>query len=410
MLNKILMPSGGQTTDEMVILKWNKSVGDFVKRGDVLFEIETDKAILEVESYAEGALLDIKYTEGQKVKTGEVVAYIGKPEDKLPEEENILDFQKSASVIQVKTSTEKEKPFIPEPEPIPVSITTPLPYSRNGDILQASPLAKSRAKAENIKLEDVARFFSKNLIKNKDITNYIAQRNNTQEENCYFIDVTSMRRTIAKRMRDSVLNAPHYTISIDIDMGEVISLRNKLNKSGKASMNKISYNDILMKVVAKAIETNPIVNSTYHDDKIKVYKDVNCGLAIALPAGLVVPVVRQVNKKTLAEIAVINAENIEKAKSNKLSMQNISGGTITISNLGMFGINDFTAIINQPEICILAIGSIFAKAVVIDRQIVIKDIMNITGSFDHRVIDGAIGAAFLGEIKTILENPHLLIL
>lgn len=402
MLNKILMPSGGQTTDELVILQWNKKVGDFVRRGDILFEIETDKAILTVESYAEGTLLEISYGEGALVRVGETVAYIGETTDKLP-------------------SKNKDEAAIAE-EKQPAQ--SPLPVEKNRDEkrpmlikedrkIYASPLAKSQARVENINLEDVARFVSKNLIKKDDIAAYLTHlrnRRGTHTEDAYFVDVTSMRRTIARRMKESVSVSPHYTVSADIDMTEIVVLRRKLNDSITKGPIKISYNDIIMKVVAKAIESHPFINSTFQDDGIKVYKNVNFGLAIAVEAGLVVPVIKNINNKSLSEIAQANVESIEKVRSGKIHESDISGGTITLSNLGMYGMKEFTAIINQPESCILAVGAIIEKPVSINREVKIRDIMNITASFDHRVIDGAVGAAFLQEVKKILENPHLLML
>ncbi len=164
-----------------------------------------------------------------------------------------------------------------------------------------------------------------------------------------------------------------------------------------------------MKVVSRAIESYPLINSSYEEDKIKIHKDVHFGLAIALKEGIVVPVVRQVNKKSISEIAVNNSKNIEKIKNNKYQESDITGGTITLSNLGMFGIDNFTAIINQPESCILAVGGIIKKVVVADNEMVIRDMMNITGSFDHRAVDGALGAAFLMKVKTIMEDPELLL-
>jgi pyruvate dehydrogenase E2 component (dihydrolipoamide acetyltransferase) len=399
MINKILMPSGGQTTDEMVILKWSKSIGDFVKRGDILFEIETDKAILTVESFAEGTLLDIKYPEGQMVKTGEVVAHIGNPEDKLTQEKGPVESKKMAVVA--KSSNVQVSKTTP-------ANTNPAIHKVHENRLQASPLAKNRAKSENIKLQDVARYFAKNLLKKIDVDNYIASTAVQAQEEFYFIDAGSMRKTIAKRMTESVQTSPHYIVSIDVDMGESIALRNRLNSNDRGI--KISFNDIIIKVAAKAIESQPLINATYQEDRIKVYKDVNFGLAVALESGLIVPVIKGVNRKSIGEIAVANKENIEKAKNSRLHERDISGGTITLSSLGAFGVSNFTAIINQPESCILAVGSIIAKTVVVNRQMVICDMMNITASFDHRIIDGAIGAAFLKEVKNLLENPQLLLL
>jgi pyruvate dehydrogenase E2 component (dihydrolipoamide acetyltransferase) len=379
MVQKIIMPSGGQTTDEMLIVKWYKTKGDSVKTGDLIFEIETDKASMSVESYAEGILLAVKYGEGDRVKAGEVVAYIGNPGDKIPDEQ-----EKIKSAVRV-TSRQKK---------VAGTIT-------------ASPLARAKAKTENLKIKEIANHFSKNLIKKSDIDNYLITKHLSDPGGDYYlIETTSMRRAIAKRMKESVLAAPHYIVSVDVDMTEIVILRNKLNNEFATSGIRISYNDILMKITASAIGTFPLINSCYLEDKIKVFNDVNIGLAVGLENGLTVPVVKQVNKKSIAEIAATNAVNIEAAKNNRLKEQDISGGTITLSNLGMSGINNFTAVINQPESCILAVGAIIEKPAVKDHQIVIREMMNITGSFDHRVIDGSYGAAFLKRIREMIENPQ----
>lgn len=404
MVQKIIMPSGGQTTDEMLILRWNKNPGDIVKRGDVLFEIETDKASMSVESYAEGTLLAINFKEGEKAKTGEIVAYIGDPGDKIPdgEEKQILkqEVEKTAPAIVLNIAADNK-----------VENHENSQEKKDLKIVYASPLAKNKAKIENIRLEDIANHFSKNLIKKADIDNYIRDKQSSGTEGgFYFLDTTSMRRTIAKRMKESVSISPHYTVSVDVDMTEVVSLRKILNEYLAGKEYKITYNDILMKIVAKAIGSFPLINSSYQGEKIKVFKDINFGLAIGLDNGLIVPVVKQVNNKSISEIALANIKNVAAAKNNKLQESDITGGTITLSNLGMFGINNFTAVINQPESCILAVGGIIEKPVVKDHQIVIKEMMNITGSFDHRIIDGTLGAAFLKRVREIIENPQLLFL
>jgi pyruvate dehydrogenase E2 component (dihydrolipoamide acetyltransferase) len=404
MVQKIIMPSGGQTTDEMLILRWNKNPGDLVKTGDVLFEIETDKASMSVESYAEGTLLAINYKEGEKVKTGEIVAYIGDAGDKIPEDqgEKILkpEEKKMAPEIIVNNAVDN-KDKIRENSLKKIDLK----------IVYASPLAKNKARIENIKIEDIANHFSKNLIKRADIDNYIRDKQSSDAEGgYYFLETTSMRKTIAKRMKESVSISPHYIVSVDVDMTEVVSLRKKLNEYLAGKEYKITYNDILMKIAAKAIGSFPLINSSYQEEKIKVFNDINFGLAVGLDNGLIVPVVKQVNNKSISEIALANIKNIAAAKNNKLQESDITGGTITLSNLGMFGINNFTAVINQPESCILAVGGIIEKPVVKDYQIVIKEMMNITGSFDHRVIDGTLGAAFLKMVKEIIENPQHLFL
>jgi pyruvate dehydrogenase E2 component (dihydrolipoamide acetyltransferase) len=398
MIKKILMPSGGQTTDEMLILKWNKNQGDVIKRGDILFEIETDKASMSVESYTEGILLGIKYKEGDLIKTGEVVAFIGDAGDSIPEEADVevteqinsrtgqTESQYNTKLIEDKNHENNLQNTIPE-------------------IIFASPLAKNRAKAENVKIEDVARHFSKSQIKISDIEDYIRNKQSSvPDDEHYFLETNSMRRTIAKRMKESVSISPHYSVSVDVDMTGVISLRKELNEYLTGKEYKITYNDILMKFITKAIESFPLINSSYLEEKIKVYRDVNFGLAVGLENGLIVPVIKQVNKKSISEIASANIQNVAAAKNNKLQESDITGGTITLSNLGMYGINNFTAVINQPESCILAIGAIIEKPVAKDHNIVVKAMMNITGSFDHRIIDGTYGAAFMNRIREIIES------
>jgi pyruvate dehydrogenase E2 component (dihydrolipoamide acetyltransferase) len=402
MVHKIIMPSGGQTTDEMLITKWFKNQGDAVKQGDLLFEIETDKASLSVESFTDGTLLAMKFKEGETARTGEIVAYIGDPGDKIPEDEEKQTEEKSEKKV-VAGAIIADKA---EPKTIITDITSQKITLKE---IYASPLAKSKARIENLKIEDIANHFSKNLIKKTDVENYIREKQNlTIEDEYYFVETSPMRRTIARRMKESVLESPHYTVSIDADMTEVVRLRKKLNDYLTGKEIKITYNDILMKIVAKAIESFPFINSTYLEEKIKVYNDINFGLAIGLEKGLLVTVVKKVNKKSISEIATANAINIEKARNNKLQESDITGGTITLSNLGMFGINNFTAVINQPESCILAVGAIIEKPVVRDHQMVIREMMNITASFDHRVIDGTFGAAFLKRVKEIIEDPQLL--
>lgn len=404
MLTKIIMPSGGQTTYESLIVKWNKNIGDLVKKGDVLFEIETDKAVMQIESYADGTLLEVKYAEGEYVATGEAVAYIGDVDEKLPDDI-------SAGNVGSKEDDEYQSIMKKEQVVIVDAAVSSKPEARlmDGKTL-ASPAARLLARNESINLNDAAKALSVQLLKKKDIAEYIQKRSDTEAQEYYFIDTTSMRKTIARRMTESVSTAPHFTVSMDIDMTQAIELRQVLNEYLKADGVKVSFNDIIIKCVSKAIEKYPIINSTYNDDKIKVYNNVNFGLAVGLENGLVVPVVRQTDKKSIADIAKENSENIDKAKSGKLQAANMSGGTITLSNLGMYGVDCFTAIINQPESCILAVGGIIEKPVVYNSVISPRHMMSITASFDHRIIDGAVGAAFLKEVRNLLEKPQLLLI
>lgn len=459
---KITMPPGGQTTDESMIAKWHKAVGDSVKKGEVLFEIETDKATIEIESFADGVLLEIKYQEGESVSTGEVVAYIGDKDEKVPEDSKPSQAQEDS--LQENRIEEK----IGKADPIKENRAgediikkdivkneeedeyQPIIKTKNGAELTAgstskilaSPAAKFLAKQYHLNLAELGKKFPGQILKRKDVENCIDENRNAStnssttvgksistntgisvstnanmenakplmEEEYDSIITTPMRKTIARRMMESVSVAPCYNISIEIDMTRAIALHQEFNDHIKERGFKISFNDIMMKCASKAIEKNRMINSSYGEDEIKVYHDVNFGLAVGLENGLVVPVVRHTNRKPITDIAKENSENIAKARSGKLQAAQMSGGTITLSSLGSFGIDSFTAIINQPESCILAVGSIIDKPVVQNGEIVSKPMMNITATFDHRVIDGAAGAAFLRDVKALLEKPNLLLM
>jgi len=396
MLHKILMPSGGQTTDELTLVKWNKTVGEMIRKGDILFEVETDKAILSVESFAEGKLLRTLHPEGALVKTGELVALIGNDEDLSGEEEVV----------------EASSPGAEQTMPLPEKQTSSeRRLQGNYDKIPASPLAKNFARIEKISLDDVGQFTSTRPIKRNDVQRYLAQRRQPMKHDSSdeyeLLALDAMRRTIAKRMKESVHTAPHYIVTVDVDMEATISLRDKIN-SKQVNGAKISYNDIIMKAVAVAAIAAPMINARFDEDGIRLFKNVHIGLAVATPTGIIVPVTPEVNRKSLSEIAAVNASNIEKVKNNRISEEELKGGTITISNLGMFGVNSFTAIINQPESCILAIGAIMKNAIVIKDELMVRNQITINGSFDHRVIDGAVAAGFLKQVKELLEEPGLL--
>lgn len=411
-MNKIIMPSGGQTTDESEIVKWHKKVGDSVQRGDVLFEIETDKATLEVESYCEGYLRAAYYQEGDKVAAGEIVAYVGGQDEALPQEEGTKAAPPEQAAVQTVEEEEEEeyqpimgkRPQADAPVP-PQPKAVPGPSEVQGKPL-ASPRAKQAARENGVDLQKVAPG-PLGVIKYQNVLDYL-ECQKAEQSDYEDVPLSSMRRTIARRMRESVDVAPHYTVSMDVDMGACIALRKKINDYLGGEV-KVSFNDLLAKCVAKAVEAYPLVNSSYLDDCIRMHRHVHVGLAVGVDNGLLVPVVRNVDQLSLAQIARQNTENIQKAKAGKLAPNDMSGGTITISNLGMFDVDHFTAVINQPESCILAVGRIAERAVSVDHTIVSRDMMNITASFDHRVIDGAVGAQFLRQVKRLLEQPELLL-
>ncbi len=421
MIKEIRMPAGGQTTDVSVVGTWLVKIGDKVERGDALLEIETDKATLTVESYAKGIVLALLVEEGDETPAGEVIALIGNESDREEAKvrlagEDVLKNQKpeeEKKAIMEETPTSEE-----EYQPIDKNAprrTKPKAFvsgsekdvlkqnARKPGQIKAMPNAKVLAKENHILLEDVAEASGKNVLKRQDVAAFL--ENHIQEKEETIIPFTNMRRVIARRMLDSVQNIPVFTAAVEIDMTQCMAFRRLVNSA--KDERKVSYNDILFKCMEAAIRAYPYVNTSYSDEGILLHKDVNIGLAVSVEGGLVVPVVRRVQEKSISEIAAYNRENIGKARDGSLSLEEMSGGTITLSNLGMYPITQFTAIINPPEVCILAVGAIEEKPVFADGTWRAVPVMKLTGSFDHRIVDGAYAAGFLGELKRIIENPAL---
>ena len=392
-MNKIVMPSGGQTTDETLIGKWHKKTGDRILKGDVLCEIETDKAVLNVESFCDGYLLGILYNEGEIARTGDVIAYIGEPGESVP------------------GLPDEPSPGQTEEFGDGYATRDDVKGSRKGRVL-ASPLAKKLARDYNVDVSVISAGKSE-VIKKQDVFEYLAAQTQYESSSAEYKDVpvSPMRAAIAGRMTESVTHIPQFTVSVSIDMTECIKLRERLNEYlAETGSVKLSYNDIIMKCSALAAERFPFVNASYMGGYIRIHKNVNIGLAVSVGDGLVVPVNRCTEQKPLTEISIKNAENIRKARENKLNPEDISGGTLTISNLGMMGVEWFTAIINPPQTCILAIGSICDQTVNFNGEFVFRKMMKVCASFDHRVIDGASGGGFLIELKKFLEKPWLMLL
>ena len=413
MLKEITMPAGGQTTDTSVVGTWLVKQGDKVKRGDPLLEIETDKATLTVESFAKGTVLAILVEEGDQASAGDVIAYIGEESD-LPELEKRLKGEKAEAPEEA--GTQKPSPQAAaageEAEYQPIDPSSPARYVSGKEGLgeiKAMPNAKKIAREQQVSLRDVAEFAGKSILKRQDVQAYLDQEGKdaaeAKEAEDTRIPLTTMRKVIARRMLESSANIPSFQATVEVDMTNCIALRGAVNAGRKEG--KISYNDILFKCMEAAIRRYPYLNASYTDEAILVHKDVNIGLAVSVEAGLVVPVNKKVNGKGIEEIAADNRTNIQKAREGKLAPEDMSGGTITLSNLGMYPVTEFNAIINPPEVCILAVGSMEEKPVWEDGQWKPVPVMKITGSFDHRVIDGAYGAQFLAELKKIMENPAL---
>lgn len=397
MAHEITMPASGQTAAESLIVRWNVAEGDEIKRGDVLFEIETDKATMKVESFAQGTLLKIVSAAGEKVEAGKVVAYIGKPGEKVggvqPEHG---EARTGCEEDEYQPIMKKEQPAKPIREK---QAEQPGKQEAGNDVVQASPAARKLAKETN---RDVAALYKRlgRPVKAADV------QNETQQDAGYDIEAPSaMRKVIARRMLESTTQAPQFTVSINPDMTEMIALRAQLNDV-LAEDSRVSFNDLLAKCVCMAVKKVPYINAQYvSDEEIRLYRHVNIGIAAALPDGLVVPVVKNADTLTLAGLARQSAKLVGEAKNGRLQAADMQGGTITISNLGMYGIDNFTALVNRPESAILAVGGIIDTPVGRNGSVKLRPLMNITASFDHRMIDGGVGALFMAELKRLVEHP-----
>jgi len=415
----VLMPRLSDTMTEGVIAAWHKKVGDMVKKGEVLADIETDKATMELESYKDGKLLYQGAKEGEKILVNQLLCIIG--QDGVNVDEIVAglkaggapntsgaaaapapaDQQKAESGTQVQQAAT-------QPSAAPAVV--------NEGRIFASPLAKKMASEKGIDLKYIAGTGDNGRITRSDIENYkpaaaqpAAASSARPDAGAAFeeVPVSQMRKTIARRLGESQFSAPHFYLTMRINMDAAVAARTRLNDNAKT---KISFNDIVLKAVAAALKQHPKVNSSWLGDKIRVNHQVHIGVAVAVEDGLLVPVVRFADTKTMSEIAREVKDFAQRAKDKKLQPADWEGSTFTISNLGMFGIDEFTAIINPPDACILAVGGISQEPVVKDGQVVPGHIMKVTMSCDHRVVDGATGAAFLQTLKGMLEEPLRMLL
>lgn len=416
----VRMPKLSDTMTEGVVAEWHKKVGDKVKSGELLAEIETDKATMEFESFQDGVLLYIGVEKGKSAPVDSILAILGKEgEDIKPLIEGekkekpageLKQEEKKQEPAKEIASTATQKISAAEPATI-VAKTYERPASKisqdEDGRLKASPLAKKLADEKGIKLSIVPGSGDGGRVVKRDIENFSGSgivRQGLQKEQFSEEPVSQMRKTIARRLAESKFSAPHFYLTLEMDMDEVVKIRPVINNITQV---KISFNDIVVKAVAAALKRNPKVNSSWLGDRIRYNEHVNIGVAIAVEEGLLVPVVRFADTKTLSEIATEVKDYGQKAKSKKLQPQDWEGNTFTISNLGMFGIDQFTAIINPPDSCILAVGGIRQVPVVKNNLVVPGNVMKVTLSCDHRAVDGATGAAFLQTLKEYLEHPVL---
>ena len=407
----VRMPKLSDTMTEGVVAEWHKNVGDQVESGEVLAEIETDKATMEFESFQDGVLLHIGVEKGATAAVDSILAILG---DAGEDVTALLAAEEEASVVA------EPAPAPPAPAPAPVPAPTPPPVptvaeapapapltvpapSANGKV-KASPLASRLAAERGIDLGKVAGTGDGGRIVKRDIEAYVPAPSaglGAVESSTDF-PVTQMRKTIARRLAESKFTAPHFYLKLSVDMDSAVEARKAINAQEGV---KVSFNDMVVKAVSLALKKHPAVNSAWMDTHIRQNDHVHIGVAVAVEDGLLVPVVRHADKKSLTEIGSEVKDFAGKARDKKLQPSDWEGNTFTISNLGMFGIEDFTAIINPPDACILAVGGINEVPVVRDGQVVPGKVMKLTLSCDHRAVDGATGAAFLQEVKSFLEHP-----
>jgi len=411
MAEVIRMPRMSDTMTEGTIVAWTKKVGDKVKSGDVLADVETDKATMELESYVNGTLLHIGIEAGNSVAVEQIIAIIGKEGEDISALLSGSD-QKSAATTAVSESKIDEVKGL---ESMPLAVPSNHETNNqdiNGRIL-ASPLAKKIADDKGIDLHKVIGSGDNGRIIKKDVESIEASSVNVASQSTpsvahtlegQFEDVmlTNMRKTIARRLAESMYSAPHFYLTSEIIMDKTMDLRkNMIEATGE----KVSFNDIIIKAVALALKKHPKVNASWLGDRIRYYNYVNIGVAIAVEDGLVVPVLRNADQLGITTINKSVKDFAEKAKAKKLQPTDYEGNTFSISNLGMFGIDHFTAIINPPDACILAVGRIKETVVAKNGAMQVANIMNVTLSCDHRVVDGAIGAQFLQTLRMFLEEP-----
>lgn len=424
MAEVIRMPRMSDTMEEGNIVGWLKQVGDAVEPGDVLAEVETDKATMELESYQEGVLLYIGIKEGPVPVDG-ILAVIGeKGEDYAAA---LAAAESAAPATAESTEAPKAEAAAPVATSIaPVaaaSVAAPAAISTGDKRIKASPLAKKMAAEAGIDIAVVAGSGDAGRIVKKDIEAFIQNKPAAQEEPAAAnvpafslnghgkasedFPVSQMRKTIARRLGESKFSAPHFYLTVEINMDKAIEARKQLNE---VSPVRLSFNDLVVKASAAALRQHPAINSSWLGDKIRRNGDINIGVAVAVEDGLLVPVINHADLKSMAQINVEVKELAGKAKIKKLQPNEMTGNTFTISNLGMFGIEEFTAIINPPDACILAVGGIIQKAIIKDGEVVPGNMMKVTLSCDHRVVDGATGAKFLQTLKSILEEPIRLLI
>ena len=380
MATKILMPKLSLTMKEGTVSEWFKKEGDMVEKGEPLVEVLSEKATYDVEAPASGVLRKILAPEGTDVPVAGTLGIITAPDEELPEIETVA----AAPKIEA-----EEAVAVPEKKPV----------ERIKERIIASPAAKRLARENGIDLNQVRGTGPEGRIVEEDVMSLIEEVK-VMPQVREVIPLTGIKKTAAERVSLSARTAPQSTISMEVDMSNAVKLREKIH---------VSYTDMLVKAVVKALAEHPLINSALENEKIKIFADINVGVAVATERGLIVPVIYNSDRKTLEKIASVSKELIEKTKQGRLTKEELTGGTFTITNLGMYGVDVFTPIVNPPETAILGVGRVVERPVVVDGQIVARPMMQLSLTFDHRVVDGAPAAEFLRKVKQVMESPDTLL-
>ena len=438
MLTKVVLAKLSPTMEEGTIVKWSKNEGDPIKVGDVLAEIETDKANMEMEALGAGVLRKILVPAGGKAPVGSLIGVIADPQDDIAA---LVAEAAAAPAAPAPPAPAAPAPAPPLPPPAaapavpppaapapppsaaPVMPAAPAPAGPTalpapGARVKASPLARSMAARQNIPLAAVPGSGPGGRIVKRDIESYAAGGATARAAAApampasvvpfpsvapgQELPLSNMRKTIARRLAESKFSAPHFYVTVEIDMGGAVALREQLVKGEDV---KVSFNDLVLKSCAKALTRFPMVNASWGGDKITTHGEVHVGVAVSIPDGLITPVVRNADRKTVLEISREVKDLAARAREKKLRPEEFTGSTFTVSNLGMFDVSEFTAIINPPESAILAVGSVGKVPVVVEDEVRVGQRMKVTLSADHRVVDGALAARFLQEVRRLLENP-----
>ncbi|HET8906575.1 MAG TPA: dihydrolipoamide acetyltransferase family protein [Ktedonobacterales bacterium] len=456
-MNTVVMPKMGDTMEEGKILRWIKHEGDTIQKGDALAEIETEKVNIEAEAFVAGVLRKIVAQEGETVAVGAPIALIGKADEALPGEaapaaqptakSAAKAGQQASGANSAAPAASSAATAVAEPPTTPsVGVNGTSGAAQNGGRVFISPLARHIAAEHNLDVAQIAGSGPGGRILRDDVQAYLAnpqaaapaiqtpQAQPAQPmpatpatqmvaeqptvavaaaatmapgEEVRAQPLTVMRKTIARRLQQSMQTAPHFYVTVSIETNKLGEVRNSINEyaAGLPNPVKVSYNDLIVKAVALALASMPEVNVSFDGEQLLFKSRINVGVAVALDTGLIVPVVRDADKRGVLDIARESRRLVEAARAGKLKPDEFSGGTFTVSNLGMFDVESFTAVINPPESAILAVGAIVPTPVVRDGQVVVRDLMKVTLSVDHRALDGAIAARFLQEFKRLLENP-----